>query len=117
MIFTDFNSRKRYLEGKSYIVHCCAGIAIDLLNAAARDLNFNYDLYLTADGHYGVNRNGRWDGATADVIHGAAHLVFGAYSVTSERLAVSERLAAQLTAIASLTASCCCCCCTLLPGD
>ena len=86
VIFTDFNSRKRYLEGKSYAVHCCSGIAIDLLQASARDLNFDFDLYITADGHYGINRNGRWDGATADVIHGAAHLVFGAYSVTSERL-------------------------------
>jgi hypothetical protein len=97
VIFTDFNSRKRYMEGKSYIVHCCSGIAIDLLNAAARDLNFNYDLYITADGHYGVNRNGRWDGATADVIHGAAHLVFGAYSVTSERLGVSSILLVLLS--------------------
>lgn len=76
------------MEGKSYFVHCCAGIAVDLLDAAARDLNFDYDLYLVADGHFGVNRNGRWDGITADVINGAAHLAFGAYSVTSERLEV-----------------------------
>lgn len=90
VIFTDFNSRKRFLEGKSYIIHCCTGIAVDLLQAAARDLNFDFDLYITADGHYGINRNGRWDGATADIVHGAAHLVFGAYSVTSERQEVME---------------------------
>jgi len=88
VIFTDFNSRKRYLEGKSYVVMCCSGIAIDLLNAASRDLNFDYDLYLVADGHFGTNRNGRWDGITGDIISGAAHLVFTAFSVTSERLEV-----------------------------
>lgn len=90
VIFTDFNSKKRFLEGKSYLVHCCTGISIDLLSSMARDLNFDYDLYLTADGSYGVNRNGRWDGATADVMNGAAHLVIGAFSVTSERLEVID---------------------------
>lgn len=90
VIFTDFNSRKRYMEGKSYNVHCCAGIAVDLLDATARDLNFDYDLYLVADGHFGVNRNGRWDGIVADIISGAAHMVFGAFSVTSDRLEVID---------------------------
>lgn len=88
VIFTDFNSRKRYLEGKSYVVMCCQGIAIDLLNSASRDLNFDYDLYLVADGHFGTNKNGRWDGITGDLITGAAHVSFTAFSVTGERLEV-----------------------------
>lgn len=89
-IFTDFNSGARLLEGRSYVVLCCAGIAIDLLNAVARDLNFGYDLYLVGDGLFGVPRNGHWDGITADLMSGAAHLAFSAFSVTSSRVEVSN---------------------------
>lgn len=88
-IFTDFNSGRRRLEGISYDVLCCAGIAIDLLNAVSRDLNFDYDLYLVGDGLFGVPRNGRWDGITADIVNGAAHMAFSAFSVTSSRVEVS----------------------------
>jgi ionotropic glutamate receptor NMDA 3A len=87
-IFTDFRSQKRELEGISYHVHCCAGIAIDLLNAVARDLNFEYDLYLVADGLFGVRRNGQWDGITADLVNDLAHLSFTAFSTTSSRVQV-----------------------------
>lgn len=68
---------------------CCSGISIDLLNAVARDLNFEYDLYLVADGLFGVPRNGRWDGITADLMSGAADMTFTAFSVTSSRVEVS----------------------------
>lgn len=87
-IFTDFRSRRRNLEGKSYNIHCCAGISIDLLNAVARDLNFEYDLYLVADGLFGVRRNGQWDGVTADIVNDLAHLTFTAFSTTSTRVQV-----------------------------
>ena len=88
-IFTDFYSKVRKLEGKSYIVECCSGIAIDLLNSVSRDLNFIYDLYLVSDGLFGVSKNkGQWDGITADLVTGAAHLTFSAFSVTSDRVTV-----------------------------
>ncbi|XP_054162601.1 glutamate receptor ionotropic, NMDA 3A-like [Oppia nitens] len=85
-IFTDFRSNKRQLEGQAYEVHCCAGISIDLLNAVARDLNFDYDLYLVADGLFGVRRNGQWDGITADLVNDVAHMSFTAFSTTSTRV-------------------------------
>ena len=87
-IFTDFKS-DRQMEDKTYTVLCCSGIAIDLLNAVSRDLNFGYDLYLVGDGLFGVPRNGNWDGITADLMSGAAHLAFSAFSVTSSRVEVS----------------------------
>ncbi|RWS26698.1 glutamate receptor ionotropic: NMDA 3A-like protein, partial [Leptotrombidium deliense] len=89
-IFTDFNSQVRYFEGKTYVVMCCAGIAIDLLNAVARDLDFHYDLYLVADGLFGVPRNNQWDGITADLVSGAAHLSFTAFSISSSRVKVID---------------------------
>lgn len=66
--------------------------AADLLNAVSRDLNFGYDLYLVGDGLFGVPRNGNWDGITADLMSGAAHLAFSAFSVTSQRVEVSETM-------------------------
>ena len=89
-IFTDFRSQRRLHEGKKYWVKCCAGIAIDLLNAVARDLHFDYDLYLVADGLFGVRKDGKWDGVTADLINGLAHLSFTAFSTTSSRVQVSS---------------------------
>ena len=90
-IFTDFHSSTgRILEGQSYHVICCSGVSIDLLNAIARDLNFDYDLYLVADGLFGVPRNGRWDGITADLMSGAADMTFTAFSVTSTRVEVGK---------------------------
>lgn len=74
------------MEGIAYEVHCCAGIAIDLLNAVARDMNFDYDLYLVADGLFGVRRNGQWDGITADLVNDLAHMSFTAFSTTSSRV-------------------------------
>lgn len=88
-IFTDFRSNRRLYEGKRYIVKCCAGIAIDLLNAVARDLHFDYDLYMVADGLFGVKKDGKWDGIVADLVHDVAHLSFTAFSTTSSRVWVS----------------------------
>ena len=88
-IFIDFNSGSRQMEGTQYTVSCCSGIAIDLLNSMARDLHFEYDLYLVADGLFGVPRHGQWDGITADLMKGVAHMAFTAFSVTSSRIEVS----------------------------
>ena len=89
-IFTDFRSQRRLYEGKKYLVKCCAGIAIDLLNAVSRDLHFSYDLYMVADGLFGVKKDGKWDGVTADLVNDLAHLSFTAFSTTSSRVNVSE---------------------------
>ena len=87
-IFTDFRSQHRRWEGRLYDVHCCAGIAIDLLNEISRDLHFDYDLYMVADGLFGVRRNKSWDGITGDIVNDLAHLSFTAFSTTSSRVQV-----------------------------
>lgn len=58
---------------------------MDLLSSLARDLAFDFDLYLAADGSFGTDRGGRWGGITADLMSGAAQLGASAYSVTSAR--------------------------------
>ncbi|KAH9408177.1 Glutamate receptor ionotropic, NMDA 3A, partial [Tyrophagus putrescentiae] len=80
-LFTDFRSNRRLYEGKRYIVKCCAGIAIDLLNAVARDLHFDYDLYMVADGLFGVKKDGKWDGMWP-----TWSTTFTAFSTTSSRV-------------------------------
>lgn len=105
-MFIDLESGERRLEGRSYNVSCCSGISIDLLNAVARDLQFDYNLYLVSDGLFGVPRNGQWDGITADLVNGAAHMAFTAFSVTSSRIEVSHRSSESLTL--SFWSSICC---------
>ena len=46
---------------------------------------------MVSDGLFGVPRNGQWDGITADLVSGAAHMAFTAFSVTSSRIEVSRR--------------------------
>lgn len=79
----------RYFEGKTYFVKCCEGISIDLLNSISRDLHFSYEMYLVADGLFGLPRqNEKWDGITGDLQSGAAHMAFSAFSITSARVKV-----------------------------
>ncbi|XP_076353138.1 glutamate receptor ionotropic, NMDA 3A-like isoform X2 [Tachypleus tridentatus] len=85
-IFADYGQGRS--EGIRYNVTCCAGITMDLLTDVANDLHFEYDLYLVADGMFGTNRGKGWNGITADLISGAAHLAFSSYSVNS--LAIQE---------------------------
>ncbi|XP_076347190.1 glutamate receptor ionotropic, NMDA 3A-like [Tachypleus tridentatus] len=80
-IFADYAQGKS--EGIRYNITCCAGITMDLLTDIARDLHFDYDLYLVSDGMFGTNRGKGWNGITADLISGAAHLTFSSYSVNS----------------------------------
>ncbi|GIX82086.1 glutamate receptor ionotropic, NMDA 3A [Caerostris extrusa] len=82
-IFADYAAGRS--EGVLYNVSCCAGISIALLLALSRDLNFDFDLYLVADGLFGTVRGNRWNGITADLVSGAAHMTFAAFSMTSAR--------------------------------
>ena len=59
------------------------------MNSIAKDLQFDYDLYLVADGLFGIKRNGQWDGVTADLVNDVAHMTFTAFSTTSTRVQVS----------------------------
>ncbi|XP_076354948.1 glutamate receptor ionotropic, NMDA 3A-like [Tachypleus tridentatus] len=88
-IFADYAQGRA--EGETYNVTCCSGITMDLLTDLARDLDFDYDLYLVADGMFGTSRGGEyWNGITADLISGAAHLTFSSFSITSIRYQVID---------------------------
>ncbi|XP_022254048.1 glutamate receptor ionotropic, NMDA 3A-like [Limulus polyphemus] len=88
-IFADYAQGKA--EGETYNVTCCSGITMDLLTDLARDLDFDYDIYLVADGMFGTSRGGQsWNGITADLISGAAHLAFSSFSITSMRYQVID---------------------------
>ncbi|XP_035212388.1 glutamate receptor ionotropic, NMDA 3A-like [Stegodyphus dumicola] len=82
-IFADYAVGRS--EGVLYNITCCAGISIALLLALSRDLHFEFDLYLVADGLFGTRRGNRWNGITADLVSGAAHMTFAAFSMTSAR--------------------------------
>ncbi|XP_072141381.1 glutamate receptor ionotropic, NMDA 1-like [Dermacentor andersoni] len=84
-LFAHYHLTRGATRHPLYNVTCCAGIAMDLLTSLARDLAFDFDLYLVADGSFGTDRGGKWGGITADLISGAAHLAATAYSVTSSR--------------------------------
>ncbi|KAL3243367.1 hypothetical protein MRX96_020580 [Rhipicephalus microplus] len=84
-LFAHYHQTRGAARHPLYNVTCCAGIAMDLLTSLARDLAFDFDLYLVADGSFGTDRGGKWGGITADLISGAAHLAATAYSVTSSR--------------------------------
>ncbi|XP_067136864.1 glutamate receptor ionotropic, NMDA 3A-like isoform X2 [Centruroides vittatus] len=87
-ILANYKAEKS--EGSTYNVTCCSGISIDLLESVARDLKFDFDVYLVADGVFGSNRGQKWNGITADLISGAAHLTFSAFSMTSQRSRVID---------------------------
>ena len=90
-IFKDFATNV-YNASRPYQVRCCQGLSIQLLDRLARDLNFSYQLYITADGKYGSRDPvaGRWDGLVEDLVNGAAHMAVAAFSITKARSAVVD---------------------------
>ena len=89
-IFKDF-ARKVHNESRPYDVRCCQGFSIHLLDRLARDLNFSYQLYITADGKYGhIASNGTWNGMVEDLLNGAAHMAVAALSITKSRSRVMD---------------------------
>ncbi|CAG5119830.1 unnamed protein product, partial [Candidula unifasciata] len=73
-----------------YTVHCCKGLALEMLETLAEDLNFRYVVYFVNDTNYGTLVNNNWTGMVGDVISGAADIIAGAISVTSERMKVMD---------------------------
>ncbi|KAG8183283.1 hypothetical protein JTE90_004903 [Oedothorax gibbosus] len=89
--FADYAARRN--EGVLYNVTCCAGISIALLLTLSRDLGFAFDLYLVGDGLFGSSVSqgaGKWSGITGDLVSGAAHMTFAAFSMTSARQKVID---------------------------
>lgn len=96
-IFADYNmALSKGLPGGNksgplaYNVTCCSGIAMELLASVARDLVFDVDLYVVADGVFGTLKGKKWNGITSDLISGAAHMTFAGFSITSARASVVD---------------------------
>ncbi|XP_050436256.1 glutamate receptor ionotropic, NMDA 3A-like isoform X2 [Adelges cooleyi] len=64
--------------------YCCYGLSIDLLEKMAKDLEFDFHLYLVADGSFG-SRKIKWNGVVGDLVSGSAHMAFCPLSITSGR--------------------------------
>ncbi|ESO88309.1 hypothetical protein LOTGIDRAFT_82519, partial [Lottia gigantea] len=64
---------------------CCSGLSIELLSKLSVDIKFAFVLYFTNDTNYGAFENDTWTGLVGDVVHGAADIIAGAFSVTSSR--------------------------------
>ena len=45
-------------------------------------------IYTVNNSDYGQSKDGEWTGMVGDIISGAADLIVGAFSITSERLKV-----------------------------
>lgn len=66
--------------------YCCYGYSIDLLEKMSKDLEFDFHLYLVADGTFGSQKI-QWNGVVGDLVSGSAHMAFCPLSVTSTRFA------------------------------
>lgn len=88
-IFKDFAQDIKN-ESRPYEVRCCQGLSIHLLDRLARDLNFSYNLYITADARYGNYESDAWNGLVEDLRGGAAHMAVAAFSITKSRSSVID---------------------------
>ena len=90
-VFADFESGI-HVASRPYEVHCCQGLSIKLLDKLSADVGFQYQLYICADGEYGVpsHENSSWTGVVGDLVSGAAHMAVGATSITRSRSTVVD---------------------------
>ncbi|KAI5711412.1 hypothetical protein M8J75_000198 [Diaphorina citri] len=61
-----------------YRTNCCYGLSMDLLENIAQELEFDFHLYIVADGLYGTkvreNQKDKWNGVVGDLVTGTAHM-------------------------------------------
>ncbi|KAH9523403.1 Glutamate receptor ionotropic, NMDA 3A [Bulinus truncatus] len=88
-VVDDFQSEMKSI-GQLYTVHCCKGLTLEMLNTLAQNLNFRYVVYFVNDTNYGTFKDGNWTGMVGDVIDGTADIIAGAFSMTSDRMAVLD---------------------------
>ena len=88
-IFKDLD-RGVHNASRPYTVYCCQGLSIMLLDRLAHDLDFKYQLYITADKKYGNQESGSWNGLVEDLMQGGAHMAAAAFSITRARSRVID---------------------------
>ncbi|RZF39056.1 hypothetical protein LSTR_LSTR006593 [Laodelphax striatellus] len=101
LVFNDMDRMedadpKHHLWGISYprykyVTSCCYGLTMDLLENVAEELEFDFHLYVVADGMHGSRKGAKkWNGVVGDLMSGAAHMSFAALSVNSPRSEVID---------------------------
>ncbi|XP_053395629.1 uncharacterized protein LOC123525120 [Mercenaria mercenaria] len=85
-IIESFRNNKAKRNQYKYEIHCCEGIVVDIIHALSVELKFDFLIYFQDDQNYGNYKNGTWTGMVGDVISGAADVMAGAVSITSERM-------------------------------
>ena len=88
-IFEDY-AKGTNASSHLYEVHCCQGLSVNLLEALAVDLNFNFNLYITSDHKYGNFQNNSWNGMVKDLTLGLAHMAVAPFSITIKRSSVID---------------------------
>ncbi|XP_044268937.1 uncharacterized protein LOC123014091 isoform X4 [Tribolium madens] len=112
----DYEENERFFPFQKfkYRTNCCYGLSMDLLENIAQELEFDFRLYIVADGFFGSklpnyrdrdagkkfpykdNDRGppdddvKWNGVVGDLVSGAAHMSFAALSVSSARSEVID---------------------------
>ena len=69
---------------------CCIGMAIDIFNIVAKELNIEYDMYVVEDGAFGGFKNGSWNGIINELYTKRADIAVQVITPTVERLAVVD---------------------------
>ena len=83
-VFADFVNKN---SARDYDVICCQGLSINVLQALANDLSFDFQLYVTSDHKYGAfsQHKQSWNGLVHDLQSGDADVAMAAFSVTKQR--------------------------------
>lgn len=70
-MFTDFDIGLNNPE-RGYNVACCEGLAMDVLQSLATDLNFDFNLYISPDGTFGAYdlKYENWTGMVKELMDG-----------------------------------------------
>ncbi|XP_073456008.1 glutamate receptor ionotropic, NMDA 1 isoform X2 [Aquarana catesbeiana] len=77
--------------GRPTIPQCCYGFCIDLLLKLAKEMNFNYEFHLVADGKFGtqerVNNSNKkeWNGMMGELLSGQADMIVAPLTINNER--------------------------------
>ncbi|KAF6021621.1 hypothetical protein EB796_020082 [Bugula neritina] len=91
LIFEDHAVGRAYTH-RNYEMYCCEGLAMDLLQSLADQLDFNYRLYISPDGSFGAYNNvtGNWTGMVKEIMDGRADMVAASFSILSGRAEVID---------------------------
>ena len=73
-------------------MHCCTGLAIDLLKMLELDVGFQADLHIVNDGKYGAKdeKTGEWNGMIGELLRGEADFALADLTITDSRSTVAD---------------------------